>query len=119
MAWLFFGLSGRIARLPFFLGTMFLAVIEAFVLYKTVMTEGTPAADVWSGLFVVAWAATLWPMMALSGKRLHDFGQSALVAIATLVPAVSIIVFFALCFWPGDAGPNRYGARTNEPATGT
>lgn len=116
MAWLFFGLSGRIARLPFFLGSMLLAIGEAFVLYRVIQTEGTPQADFWSGLFVAAWAATLWPMIALTAKRLHDLGQSAAIAIAALVPAISVILFFALCFMPGQQGPNRYGEWPNEPA---
>lgn len=116
MVWLFFGLSGRIARMPFFLGSMLLAVLEAFVLYRVILTEGTPEADMWSGLFVAAWAATLWPMIALSAKRLHDLGQSAIVAAVALVPAISVILFFFLCFWPGQPGPNRYGEFPNEPA---
>lgn len=113
MAWLFFGLSGRIGRWPFFLASMLLAVIEAFVLYRLVLTDGTPQADTWSLLFAATWAGTLWPMIALAAKRMHDIGQSAFIAVAVLIPGLSVVAFFALCFWPGTPGPNRYGARTN------
>ncbi len=115
MAWLFFGLSGRISRLVFFLASLFLVVVESLVLYQVVQSEGTAGADLWSTLLVASWAGTLWPQVALAGKRLHDFGQPALFAILVLVPVVSLVVFVGLCVWPGDGGPNRFGGETDAP----
>jgi len=115
MAWLFFGLSGRLGRWPFFLGSMLLAVIEALVLYRVILSDGTPSAEMWSLLFAATWAGTLWPMIALTAKRLHDINQPAYYAAAVFIPAISIVAFLALCFWPGTIGANRYASRTNVP----
>ncbi|MFZ1680455.1 MAG: DUF805 domain-containing protein [Rhizobiaceae bacterium] len=116
MVWLFFGLSGRIGRWPFFLGSMFIGVIEALVLYHLAQApEGSSQQDLLGILFSAAWLGSLWPMVALSVKRLHDVGQSGILAAATLVPALSIVAFFVLCLWPGNPGANRFGGLPNAP----
>ena len=47
-------------------------------------------------------------------KRLHDFGKPSISRIDRFHPGA--IRLIALCLFPGDPGPNRYGERTNAPA---
>ena len=62
-----------------------------------------------------------WPaewlrrLVALGVKRLHDFGKPGIFAVALFIPMVSILAFIVLCLYPGDAGANEYGDRTNAP----
>ena len=70
----------------------------------------------WSVLFLLAFIASLWSNVALAVKRLHDLGKPGLIALVLFVPVISFVALFVLCLFPGQPGPNRYGARTNAPA---
>jgi len=114
--WLFFKLSGRVSRAAYFLGGLLVAILQAFPLYRfTLVAEGTPESEVWSMLFLAAFLVSLWSNVALAVKRLHDLGKPGLAALVLFVPFVSIVAFLVLCLFPGNRGPNRYGASTNAP----
>ena len=116
LAWLFFKTSGRVSRTAYFLGGLLVAIAQAFPLYRfTLVPEGTTESETWAMLFLVAFLASLWSNVALAVKRLHDLGRPGLMALVLFVPVISIIAFLALCLFPGDKGPNRYGAQTNAP----
>lgn len=117
LIWLFFRTSGRVSRAAYFLAGLLVAIIEAFPLYRfTLVAEGTPESDMWSVLFLLAFIASLWSNVALAVKRLHDLGKPGLIALVLFVPVISFVALFVLCLFPGQPGPNRYGARTNAPA---
>lgn len=117
LVWFFFKLSGRVSRAAYFLGGLFIAIVQAFPLYRfTLAMEGSPESGVWSMLFFVAFVASLWSNVALAVKRLHDFGKPGLAAFLLFVPVISFIALFVLCLFPGNPGPNQYGRRTNAPA---
>lgn len=116
LIWLFFRFSGRVSRAAYFLAGLLLAIVQAFLLYRfTLVPEDSAEGQMWAVAFWVAVLAALWSNVALGVKRLHDFGKPGIVAAALFIPIVSIAAFVALCVFPGDPGPNRYGARTNAP----
>jgi uncharacterized membrane protein YhaH (DUF805 family) len=115
--WLFFRLTGRVSRAAYFLGGLFIAILQAFPLYRfTLVPEGTPENQVWAIVFFIIFVASLWSNIALTVKRLHDLGKPGLWSLVIFVPIVSIVAFIVLCLFPGDPGPNRYGRRTDAAA---
>ncbi len=115
--WLFFGFSGRVSRLAYFLAGLFLAVIQAFLLYRlTLVAEASAAESFWASLFWVAVVVSIWSNVALGIKRLHDMGRPGIFAVALFIPVLSIVAFIALCLFPGEPGPNRYGSAPNRPS---
>ncbi|EIM73134.1 hypothetical protein A33O_16769 [Nitratireductor aquibiodomus RA22] len=116
MAWLFFGFSGRVSRAAFFLAGMLLIVLQIFVLYRfTLAPEGSGASGLWALLFWGLAVVSIFASVALGVKRLHDFGKPGIFAVSLFIPMVSILAFIVLCLYPGDAGANEYGDRTNAP----
>ncbi|MFC5584336.1 DUF805 domain-containing protein [Nitratireductor kimnyeongensis] len=116
IAWLFFGFSGRVSRAAFFLAGMLLAVLQAFALYRfTLAPEGSGASGMWALLFWGIFFVSVFSSVALGVKRLHDFGKPGIFAVSLFIPMVSILAFIVLCLYPGDAGANEYGDRTNAP----
>ena len=115
LTWLFFSLRGRISPSPYLLGGLMLFIVRLFLLYRFLQTEqGSSAQSGWALALLVALFISTWCNIALTSKRLHDFGKPALWALAVL--AVDLLIFLVLTFVRGDPGPNRYGARTNAPA---
>ncbi|RWD98539.1 MAG: DUF805 domain-containing protein [Mesorhizobium sp.] len=115
--WLFFKTSGRVSRAAYFLGGLLVALVQAFPLYRfTLVPEGSAESNMWSFVFFLTFLASLWSNIVLAVKRLHDFDKPGIAALVLFVPVVSIVAFLVLCLFPGQAGPNRYGSRTNAPA---
>lgn len=116
IVWLFFGLSGRISRKAYLLSGLFMFVVQAFMLYRfTLEPEGSAAGATWAMLFMLAGFVAIWSTIALSVKRLHDFGANGFIAICLLIPAISLIAFVVLCIVKGNEGPNQFGAQSNRP----
>jgi uncharacterized membrane protein YhaH (DUF805 family) len=112
--WLFFSLKGRISPAVYFLAGLLLIVIQAFLLYRFTQAPLESAAQgAWALAFWVAAFTSIWSNIALTGKRLHDFGRPAAWALITLV--IGFLGLLVLPFIKGDPGPNRYGASTNAP----
>jgi uncharacterized membrane protein YhaH (DUF805 family) len=113
--WLFFGLNGRISPAVYFLAGLLVFIMQLFPIYRIMLVaEGSAAAQGWGLAFLAAVLVAAWANFALTVKRLHDFGKPAGWAAVTLI--IGFIVFIVLAFVKGDAGPNRYGERTNAPA---
>ena len=114
LIWLFFRFRGRVSRAAYFLAGLFLAIVQAFLLYRfTLAPQDSAESQVWALAFWLAMLASLWSNVALGVKRLHDFGKPGIIAAALFIPVISIVAFVALCLFPGDPGPNRYGDRPN------
>lgn len=117
LIWLFFRFSGRVSRAAYFLAGLLLAVVQAFLLYRFMLVaEESPAGQGWAVAFWIMMIVAIWSNIALSVKRLHDIGKPGPIALVLFIPVISIIAFIALCFIPGNPGPNRYGRYTNAPA---
>jgi uncharacterized membrane protein YhaH (DUF805 family) len=112
--WLFFSLNGRVSPGAYVLAGLLLLIVRMFLVYRiALVAEDSSAAEGWTLVFVVAVLLTAWSTIALTAKRFHDFGRPAGWALIALV--ADLLVFFVLPFVKGDAGPNRYGTRTNAP----
>ncbi len=116
MRWFFLGFSGRIGRLPYILGTLFLVALSAGAVSQIAsLPEDSFWVGPWFIFLMVLSGFTLWSCTAMAVKRLHDFNIPGPVAICIFVPAVSPIAMLVMCLWPGTAGPNDYGDETNRP----
>lgn len=119
ISWLFFGFSGRVSRMAYFLAGLLLAIFQAFALYRfTLAPEESGASAVWATLFWAVFFLSVWSYVALGVKRLHDFGKPGIFAVTLFIPMVSILAFIILCLYPGDDGPNEYGEHTNAAPDG-
>jgi uncharacterized membrane protein YhaH (DUF805 family) len=104
---LYFGLHGRITRATFWLhgvaGLFWLGVLLVMLLEIAGVPADTAAA--------LAVLLLVWPNIAISVKRLHDFDFSGWWAAANLVaPLGSLVVMLVDGIVPGTRGPNRFGA---------
>lgn len=114
--WLFLSFSGRIGRWPYFLASLLVGIAQVFPYYRFLLVPvESEAAAMWSSIFVVVLIGSLWPHVALSVKRFHDFNREGLFVIALFIPVLSIVTFFVLCLLPGDKSANRFGSFTNSP----
>ncbi|MCO5063645.1 MAG: DUF805 domain-containing protein [Rhizobiaceae bacterium] len=119
--WLFLKPAGRLTRLPYFLATMLISVISSFLVYRHVLSYlPADSVDPWQTpgleeLITVLFFATLWPMIALSSKRLQDIGKPPIISVAIALPVVSMIAYIVLSLYPGMDGPNKYGVVRNRP----
>lgn len=115
LLWLFFSLKGRISPAAYFLAGLLLLAVRMFLFYRfSLSPEGSAAQNSWALILFASLIISAWANIALTGKRLHDFGKSAIWALITLV--FDLLIFFILPFFKGDPGPNRYGDATNMPA---
>jgi uncharacterized membrane protein YhaH (DUF805 family) len=125
-AWYFLSFKGRISRQEFWLG--YFAVVIILLLVRRPLEDLSiyflrPMGRPWYrdelllalGLpKLVAGAIMIWPLAAISVKRLHDFNFSAWWLPVFWVGSI------ILGFIPGNRGSNRFGAdplahtRTND-----
>jgi uncharacterized membrane protein YhaH (DUF805 family) len=117
LIWLFFRFSGRVSRAAYFLAGLLAQLLPAFFLYRfTLVAEESQAAGTLALLFWIGLIIAVWANVALAVKRLHDFGKPGIIAAVLFVPFISIAAYVVLCLFPGDKGPNQYGAQTDAPA---
>ena len=110
MSWLFFSPSGRVSRLPYFLGWLFWAAMSGFVLTRMFANQGNDVAlALWTLILVVDALVSTASIALMTIKRLHDIGYPGQLAICLFIPVLSPVLFLALCLWPGTDGPNDYG----------
>ena len=113
--WLFFSLRGRISPAVYFLAGLLVFIAQAFPLYRfTLVPPESAPAQGWALVLLATLLVSVWVNLALTAKRLHDFGKPAAWALVTIV--VGFIVFIILALVKGDPGPNQYGLRPNVPA---
>ncbi len=113
--WLFFSFEGRLGRVPYCLGFLFQICLLGFPFYRFLIADvDDPVAPTWSLLVLLIFFPTVFSLLCLTAKRLHDCGRVGFEAIVILIPIVSFVVFVALCLVPGEAGPNDYGRRAND-----
>ena len=115
LIWLFFSLRGRISPAVYFLAGLLVFIMQIFPLYRLALVPPeSAAAQGWGLALLASLLFSTWANLALTAKRLHDFGRPTAWALVTLV--LGFIVFIVLSLVKGDAGPNRYGTRPNAPA---
>ncbi len=104
----FFRPQGRISRAEYALGiALIYALSLAALTFAFARVESTPVF-----LLVMPFTAPLTvALFILVVKRCHDLGLPGSFVLLLIVPVVGIVWLIALCFVPGTAGPNAYGAR--------
>ena len=108
---LYLGLRGRIPRHTYWLhGVLSLLLLGIVVngLLDIANVDNDTAGKLVNLVF-------LWPVIAVSVKRQHDFNFSGWWAVIHFVPAVgSLILLLVDGSLPGTRGPNRFGADPRE-----
>ena len=108
---LYVGLRGRIPRRTYWLhGVLSLLLLGIVVngLLDIANVDNDTAAKLVNLVF-------LWPLIAVSAKRQHDFNFSAWWALVHFVPAVgSLILLVVDGAMPGTRGANRFGPDPRE-----
>jgi len=103
---LYFGLKGRIRRRTYWLHGV-LSLLLAGVVLDGLLAIARVDADAANGLVSLL---LLWPLVAVSAKRQHDFDFSAWWALIHFAPAVgSIVLLLVDGLVPGTHGGNRFG----------
>ncbi|UDF31058.1 UNVERIFIED_ORG: DUF805 domain-containing protein [Roseateles sp. XES5] len=116
LTWLFFGWSGRLSRAPFALAWGFWVMLLSAAFARIIIVpKEDPSFVLWSFVFFgVGIVATVSSVM-LTIKRLHDMNLPTALIICLFIPAISFFALLAFLVWPGTAGPNDYGRRTDRP----
>lgn len=108
---LYLGLRGRIPRRTYWLhGVLSLLLLGVVVnaLLDIADVDNDTAGKLVNVIF-------LWPLIAVSVKRQHDFDFSAWWALIHFIPAVgSLILLLVDGSLPGTRGPNRFGPDPRE-----
>jgi uncharacterized membrane protein YhaH (DUF805 family) len=84
-----------------------------FPVYRIAIAPDETAAAYWGGIFLLVTLFSFVVLIPLAAKRLQDFGRPGPLAFLCIL--LDILMYLPLCFIPGDPGPNRYGAATNQP----
>ena len=110
LSWLFFSLKGRIARKSYILSVLFLLLPQIVVVVQMVQNSTNEAALVfWFLSWVVIGIATLWSLIALAVKRLHDLSVTGWLALIIVFPTINWIFLVALAFIPSKQETNEWG----------
>jgi uncharacterized membrane protein YhaH (DUF805 family) len=108
---LYVGLRGRIPRRTFWLhGVLALLIVTLVVnaLLDIAHLTDEPAGKLVSLVF-------LWPLIAVSAKRQHDFNFSGWWALIHFVPGIGSLALLVVDgSAPGTHGPNRFGVDPRE-----
>ena len=108
---LYIGLRGRIPRRTYWLhGVLSLLLLGIVVngLLDIANVDNDTAAKLVNLVF-------LWPLIAVSAKRQHDFNFSAWWALVHFVPVFGSLILLAVDgALPGTHGPNRFGPDPRE-----
>jgi uncharacterized membrane protein YhaH (DUF805 family) len=108
---LYVGVRGRIPRRTYWLhGVLSLLLLGVVVngLLDIANVDNDTAAKLVNLVF-------LWPLIAVSAKRQHDFNFSAWWALVHFVPVFgSLILLLVDGAMPGTHGPNRFGPDPRE-----
>ena len=108
---LYFGLKGRIPRRTYWLHgvvSLLLLGIAVNALLDIANVDNETTGKLVNLVF-------LWPLIAVSAKRQHDFNFSAWWALIHFVPGVGSLILLAVDgSMPGTHGANRFGVDPRE-----
>ena len=103
---LYLGVKGRIPRRTYWLHGV-LSLLLLFIVLNALLVIANVDKDTSGKLANLVF---LWPLVAISAKRQHDFNFSAWWALVHFVPAVGSLLLIAVDgSVPGTRGPNRFG----------
>jgi uncharacterized membrane protein YhaH (DUF805 family) len=103
----FFRPEGRISRIEYGLGLLFILAADLAGL-AFVLTNAAGAPGLWLLAALVGLPLTIGHFV-IAAKRGHDFGLPGSFVVLLLVPVFGILWVFYLALAPGDPRPNQYG----------
>jgi uncharacterized membrane protein YhaH (DUF805 family) len=125
---LFFSYSGRIGRMPYWLGTLAIGVVQYIVCMYLLnlampgvieLVEANPklTMDVFNEIMLrvvapmgIVSLVFMWPTYAIYTKRWHDRGKSGWWSLILFIPFIGALWMFIECgFLSGTEGTNNYG----------
>ena len=115
LPWALFGFRGRITRRTFWLAQLALMSVNSVFVAQVV---GGPEARFHNEavqVFPIVGALTLLSSIAVTVKRLHDFGMTGLFALGVLLPFVNVGVTLWAGIVPSEPGRNSYGSEPDRP----
>ena len=141
MSWMFLSLrryadfSGRSCRKEFW--SFFGLNIVVFIFWMTFTTSITPTPEIsttaqtptnaehelpsWAALYLLWWAGTIIPWIAVQIRRFHDQGRTGWLVLLNVAyysaillerPLVALLLLAIILMYmglPGEKGPNQYG----------
>lgn len=118
--WVLFSFRGRIGRKSFLLaGLGMLLVNSALLAYSVRYAEpvdgageivATGAGAALFGLVaLVVFLASLWALLALAVKRLHDLDLPPILSVVLIIPGIAYFAWLFLAFMPSKQVTNRHG----------
>ncbi len=127
---LLFGFQGRVGRLQFWLvhvaAALIIGLFWGIIYVRPPVEPGSPPPPTIAGadfLAVTPWLVTgvmLWPLLAISIKRLHDRGQSGWWMVLALIPGVGQLwQLVNLGLLPARAEDNRFGPAVSADSQAT
>jgi len=116
--------SGRLNRIGYFLGGLYLIIPLLIVLGIQFLIRGSAlSASSRGGINIISVLVGLVAViliipagLSLGIRRWHDLNQSGWLVLLNLIPFVSIITGIMLLFVPGTKGPNTYGSPDSSPS---
>ena len=116
----YFSFEDRVSRSEFWLKVwlpyMGLGVVFALIDVYT----GNISEEGGIGTFSIIYTLlTLWPLLAVSVKRLHDRNRSGWFFLIGMIPLVGIWITIELLFLAGTKGENWHGADPRENSVST
>ncbi len=108
---LYLSVKGRIPRRTYWLHGV-LSMLLLFIVLNALLVIANVDKDTSGKLANLVF---LWPLIAISAKRQHDFNFSAWWALVHFVPAVGSMLLIAIDgSVPGTQGTNRFGIDPRE-----
>ncbi len=103
----FFRANGRISRIEYALGLIFLQAIN-LALLTVILTADNLTPEQVLPILVISLPLTV-ALAVIMAKRCHDIGLPGSFFLLALVPVIGLIWPIALVFVPGNPGANAYG----------
>ena len=97
-----FGFRGRLNRTQYAIVLGVVCIAPMLVLFEMV---SVPRDEVLLPIL----GLVNWVLFASLVKRFHDVDWSGPSCLLVLVPGIGMLVPFAMLFWRGTEGENRYG----------
>ena len=105
------GFKGRASRSEYWWFLLFAFLISIITIIIDFAIFGMEiVGEIGFGLvYLVATLAMLLPSIALTVRRIHDFGQSGWLFLLTIIPILGYVALFVFGILEGQDHPNQYG----------
>ena len=105
------GFKGRASRSEYWWFLLFALLISFITIIIDIVLFGPEFVEEfgYGGVSIVATLAMALPSIALTVRRIHDFGQSGWLFLVTIIPILGSVALFVFGILEGQDHPNQYG----------